>query len=718
MAKQRRMGFFHSLRLLLMGMFSRVVRRTFFRSALLLFVLFFVTPLVVLNVLGTGPTGNRLLEMAAGEIFNNDVADATWDRSSTTVTGPGLSLAGVITYHNIAVKRRVPLKLANGSTADYTAFKVPLLIVRYDLKKLPSSPITGVECPEQGELYFHVEKGRWLDADIFKPGTGEEAAFPQLPSFIVRKALVHVRADSVLRPPEELKPPAPGGPVPWYDFIVSDLALLPQPGNPDIFELQGRGKGAPFGAFDVAGTVARDGSRTEILFAQRGMRLDESFVSALSIEVRRIYDQFQIEGVADISCRVVIPQKRALEFNADIDITQGRLCFVGFPLAVSPASARLHVHNNKVTIESIRGRRGPGQVFVSGEVSNIGEIGETLVVSVDIKDLLVDEKFRLGLLDARLQPGNENPATGHPYLAEEWSPKLIPRRRGWETDAEWRRRQGYPEWPGKELTAGGVVYPLIDEVLPFIARSFMPIGFCNFRLEQREVWKGGEEAFKLPDGRTRMKRITDRDQKWFVYVRDASACYVGLPERGDAGFPIPIFRGYGVVEGTVKSGTPSTFVVRGYTQEELARIPEAEERGMRPSTYLTSERQKPGQKVMLRATWRDPEDLGDPDLILNVTTDGIVIDDDLKSALPKAIRDVVATFDPSGRADVESADVRIIPAKDYIDYVFNIRAKGVLARYQFEGATRPVEISEIDGNLRINNVAGTVEVSSLRGRLA
>jgi hypothetical protein len=215
-----------------------------------------------------------------------------------------------------------------------------------------------------------------------------------------------------------------------------------------------------------------------------------------------------------------------------------------------------------------------------------------------------------------------------------------------------------------------------------------------------------------------MKRITDKDQKWFVYVRDASACYVGLPEQGDAGFPIPIFRGYGVVEGTVKTGTPSTFVVRGYTQEELTRIPEAEERGMRPSSYLTTERQKPGQKVLLRATYRDPHELGDPDLILNVMTDGVVIDDDLRNALPEGIRKVVATFDPTGRADVESADVRIIPAKDYIDYVFNVRAKGILAKYQFEGATRPVEVSEIDGNLRINNVAGTVEVSNLRGRLA
>ena len=154
------MGFVHSLRLLLMGMFSRVVRRTFFRSAFLLFLLFIVAPLVILNALGTGPTGNKLLKIASGEIFNNEVADVTWDEASTTVSGPGLSLAGVITYHNIAVKRRTPLKLAGGATVDYTVFRVPELIVRYDLKKLPSSPITGVECPQQGELYFNVEHGR------------------------------------------------------------------------------------------------------------------------------------------------------------------------------------------------------------------------------------------------------------------------------------------------------------------------------------------------------------------------------------------------------------------------------------------------------------------------------------------------------------------------------------------------------------------------------
>lgn len=711
-------GFFLTLRMLLAGMFSRVVRRTFFRSAFLLFLLFVVTPVTVANVLATTRTGNWLLRRAAGEVFNTQSFNITWDEASTRVSGPGISLAGAVTYRNINVKRKEPLLLSEGRSADYTVLHVPEIVVTYDLKRLPASPIVSVACPEPAEMFFHVEKGRWLDGDLFKPGSAETTKLPELPALILRRVQVHVRADYVLRPPEELKAVPAGGALPWYDFVVSDLALLPLPGNPDVFELSGMGAGDPFGTFAVAGQVMRDGSRAEIMFAQQGMKLDERLVSALSVDVRRIYDQFQIEGVSNISCKLVIPQGKPLEFNADIEIDQGRLCFVGFPLAVSPASARLHVHNRKVTIESIRGQRGPASVFVTGAVSNIGEVGETVQVNVDIRDLLVDESFRLALLDARLQPGNENPATGLPWLSDEWKPELIPPRKSWESDLEWRRRQGFPEWPGKALTAGGVVYPALDEVLPFVARAFTPVGYCNFRFETRDVWKGGEEAIKLPDGRTRMRRITDRDQKWFVYIRDASACYVGLPERGDFGFPIPIFKGYGVVEGTVKSGTPSTFVVRGYTQEELARIPEAEERGMRPSTYLTSERLRPGQKVLLRATWRDPHGIGDPDLILNVTTDGIVLDDDLKAALPPAIRNVVSTFDPSGRADVESADVRIIPAKDYIDYVFNIRAKGVLARYQFEGASRPVEIADVEGTLRINNVTGTVEISSMRGRLA
>lgn len=714
----RNTGFFLTLRMLLAGMFSRVVRRTFFRSAFLLILLFVVAPVSIANVLATSKTGNWLLRRATSEVFNTQSFNISWDESNTRVTGPGISLSGTVTYHNISVRRKAPLLLAEGKSADYTVLHVPEIVVSYDLKRLPASPIVGVSCPKPAELFFHVEKGRWLDGDMFIPGSAAGDELPQLPAFILRRAVVHVRADSVLRPPEELKPVPESGALPWYDFVVSDLALLPSPGNADVYELSGVGAGDPFGTFAVAGQVMRDGSRAEIMFAQQGMKLDERLVTALSVDVRRIYDQFQIEGVSNISCKLVIPQGKPLEFNADIEISQGRLCFVGFPLAVSPASARLHVHNNKVTIEAIRGQRGPASVFVSGAVSSIGEVGETVQINVDIRDLLVDESFRLALLEARLQPGNENPATGVAYKAEEWRPDLIPPRKSWETDLDWRRRQGFPEWPGKALTAGGVVYPALDEVLPFVARAFTPVGFCNFQFSTREVWKGGEEAIKLPDGRTRMKRITDRDQKWFVFIRDASACYVGLPERGDTGFPIPIFKGYGVVEGTVKSGTPSTFVVRGYTQEELARIPEAEERGMRPSSYLTSERQRPGQKVMLRATYRDPEQVGDPDLVLNVTTDGIVLDDDLKSALPPAIRNVVSTFEPSGRADVESADVRIIPSRDYIDYMFNIRAKGVLARYQFEGASRPVEVADLEGTLRINNITGTVEVSSVRGRLA
>ena len=714
----RRNSLFHTLRLLTTSVFTRTVRRGFFRLVLLAFLVFILAPMVALNVLANQRTGNWILKQAVGELFNQDACDVTWDESRTTVTGPGLSLVGRVTYYNISIKRKSPLVMLNGKTLEYSFVNLPELTVSYDLKRLPALPLSSVEVPQQALFHFNVQDGRWLDADLFKSGSGGESEIPALPQFIVRDAKVRVRANAVLRAPEELPSSSEGIKPEWYDFVLSDLSLLPSPANAEIYLLDGRAAGMPFGTFSVAGSVARDGSRTEVLFAQLGLRLDDALVNSLSIEVRRIYDQFQIKGIADIYCRLVIPQGRPLEFNADINIKQGRLCFVGFPLAVTPATARLHVHNNTVKIESILGWRDSAKVFVSGQVSQIGQVGETLQISVDIRDLLIDEKFRVGLLEARLQPGNENPATGLPYLVDQWRPELIPGRLSWETDEDWVRRQGYPEWPGQPLTAGGVVYPNLDEVLPFVARSFMPTGFCNFKFETREVWKGGQESIKLPDGRMTTKRITDREQKWFVYVRDASACYLGLPELGEGGFPIPIFRGYGVVEGTVKTGTSSKFLVRGYLQDELLRIPEAEERGMRPSQYLTAERAKPGQRIMLRATYTDPQELGDPDLILNITSDGIDIDDEFKSALPEGIRKVVDLFQPKGRADVESAEVRIIPARDWVNYQFLIKAKSIVARYQFEGASRPVELTDVEGNLAINSLTGVVQVSGLRGRIA
>src|SRR5688572_4285420 len=105
MAQKRRIGFIHSLRLLLTGMFSRAVRRTFFRSAFLLFILLIVLPFVLINVFANRATGNWLLSKAADEIFNRSIANVTWDESRTTVTGPGLSLAGTVTYYDISVER-------------------------------------------------------------------------------------------------------------------------------------------------------------------------------------------------------------------------------------------------------------------------------------------------------------------------------------------------------------------------------------------------------------------------------------------------------------------------------------------------------------------------------------------------------------------------------------------------------------------------------------
>lgn len=693
MAKPRKSG----LRVLISGFVGRFVRRGFFRLVLLVFLVGVVLPFVTLQAAANRGSANSLLEEVVAQVFDTSVARVTWDKERTTVTGPDLALTGRISYYNVRVGRQA------GSTPhparaplEYDFVTLPRVDIAFDLKRLPALPVTQIEVPEGLTLYFNIHKGTWLDQSLFRTGEGE-AAPPTLPGIILRgDARVFVRADGILVPPESL----PGG-ADWYDFKLEDLGLVPGV-LADSYRITGRVSSDRFGEFDLGGAVSRDTERVSVQFqSSKPLKLDREYAQVLAPDVRRTVEQFSIVAPrTTLRGQLLIEPRKDLQFSADVRAEGGSVCFVGFPLKVEDVTADIQVRNNNITVDAI-GKRGSAEVRVNANVSSIGSSTELLRLGVNIRDLLVDEDFRLALLDARLQPNNMNYETGQPWPPEQFDPRTMSISRG------------YPDWEGPPPWEGGLLYPDLDEVFPFVARAFCPLGLADFELQLTSEVRG-------IDPLTGRRRV-DESMNWKVYIRDATACFIGLPEQGP-GFPIPLHGVYGVVEGTTAPNRPGTYEVRGYTQEELERLPAESMEGNAAHNKegLTGTLENSGEQVWVHALYRDDRSAGaQPRLTLAIKTEGVDFNDSILERMPENVREVVEPFAPSGKVDIQRAQLTILPLGDEeVDFNFVLTARSVAAQYQFEGAPEAARFREVSGTLTVRRLNGLVELNNMRGLLA
>lgn len=689
------------LRQLVVGVIGRVIRRSFFRLVLLFFLLL-VAVYLLLVVLANRGNANRLLGTVSAEIIDPGQGELTWDQELTEISGPSLAGTGEITYHNVAVRRK------GGVTAHpergplkYDFLHIPQIKLSYDLKRLPGLPVSRVEFPSGLTLHFNIHDGAWLDADMFKSGGGEGAA-PALPELVVRgTATVMLRADGILVPPETL--PDDAGAADWYRFTLEDLRLLPSLAASDEYTLDGVASGKRFGTFLLGGSVKRDGTSTRVLFRTgKSITFNREFVSILAPEVRKAVDQFQVEATADISGSVDIVPGAPVQFSADVDATQGSLCFVGFPVAVSDASAAVRIRNNALSVVA-QGRRDGAAVSVTVSAQDVGGPFELLTVNVGVRDLLVDEKFRKALLPARLQPANARDwLTGEPWSEEDWARR--------ERDPE--MAPGYPEWPGNPTWDGGLIFPDVDPVLPFICRAFTPMGLANFELTLRSEAKG-----RTPEG----QRTVEQDLQWKVFIRKATACYTGLPENSGDGFPIPLHECYGVVEGVNRTGQGGRYTVRGYSKEELTALGTDAAQGMDEfeKDGLTGVLTSSGERVWVRAIYMDQSaETRNPQLRLDLKSRGVDFNTDFRRRLPENVRNVVSQFAPEGKVDIQAATIEMRPDQPQtLVYDFNLTAGSVAAEYRFEDAREPMRFREIAGSLRVESKGNRVRLSSIRGKL-
>ena len=684
---------------------GRVIRRGFFRIMLILFLLAVVLPFVALQALGNQSTGNRLMHEVVSIVFDPVHAEVTWDEDLTEFKGPSITLTGSITYHNLRIRRRTgATPHPRGEPLDYEFLYVPKVEIEYDLKRLPDLPITTVRLEDGLVLHFNIHKGTWIDNDLFRATDGVGGT-PTLPQIITQgECSVRLRADGILEPPEHLANNE------WYDMKVTELGLLPNPAKESEFVITGNLSSDRFGKFVLGGTIERKAQHVDVLFrTAQPIAFNRDYAAVLDVAVRDTVEQFQITATATVEGKLEIEPGSDLQFSAKVAAYDGSICFIGFPLAVGDVSADINVRDNNITVDAI-GRRGGANVRVYAQVDAIGSSNEILRVDVDVRNLLVDEKFRLALLPARLQPENiRDWDTGMPYTEEDWDPL---EHVTWDDRRE-KWNDGFPDWKGPPPWRGGSLYPSIDDVLPFICRAFTPIGLADFQLRLNQEMKGRDPV----TGKSRL----DADMHWKVFIHDATAAYVGLPEAPGASFPIPINGAYGVVEGITSPAVPGRYIVRGYTNEELVMLGLDTSRNFvaHENRGLTGTLNAESERLWVYAIYDEPRTPGGQAVLrLEFQSEGVDFTEDMKSRLPENIREVIAPFAPTGRVDIQRASVIVRPTGDEdVQYDFTLTARNIAAQYHFPNAPQPARFREVSGTIRIDGATNRVELSNLSGRL-
>ncbi|MHC4841844.1 MAG: AsmA family protein, partial [Planctomycetota bacterium] len=276
----------------------------------------------------------------------------------------------------------------------------------------------------------------------------------------------------------------------------------------------------------------------------------------------------------------------------------------------------------------------------------------------------------------------------------------------------------FSDWKGEPLWNGGLIYPEVPSILPFICRSFTPMGIADFELS----------LYEAPGGYDPVTKETKKDTTlgFKVFMRDVVTSYTGLPETDGDGFALPLHNAYGVVEGRQSPGQPDQYTVRGYTEEELASL------GLRDTGDMAAHREglvgtltNESERVFVKVVYTAPDVGHDPSLTINIATEGLDFDEHILDRLPDNVQPIVRDFAPKGAVDIDRARISLNPepeeGKDSeLSIRFTLGSKALAGQYHFKGAPEPAKFKEVAGTIDIKaNEDGEVSVklTSIKGKI-
>lgn len=166
---------------------------------------------------------------------------------------------------------------------------------------------------------------------------------------------------------------------------------------------------------EVTGQSAEQPKHDLIIIA-RDVPLDAELGAALPVKQRRLYNQFDMNGLGDAEVKVFTPEQgqELANFIADVTLKDTTLRSKELPLAISGISAKAVCTPDVVRIEDFNGQYGEGLVSVTGQIWPSEEANEPAYCltlraeEVELYDDLVDLlPTPVAKIVSELQPGGK-----------------------------------------------------------------------------------------------------------------------------------------------------------------------------------------------------------------------------------------------------------------------------------------------------------------------
>jgi hypothetical protein len=108
----------------------------------------------------------------------------------------------------------------------------------------------------------------------------------------------------------------------------------------------------------------------DVSISAKDVPLDSELASALPEKQRSVYEQFDMNGLADAEIKVFTlePNAGPTSFTADVSVTKTSLKLQQLPLVVNDISARAVVGPNSIILEDFRGNYDQGTVSLTGRI--------------------------------------------------------------------------------------------------------------------------------------------------------------------------------------------------------------------------------------------------------------------------------------------------------------------------------------------------------------
>jgi hypothetical protein len=143
----------------------------------------------------------------------------------------------------------------------------------------------------------------------------------------------------------------------------------------------------------VTGVIdLRPPGQHDVTISGRNLRLDAEMRSALPRDYQDVWDCFGPAGTAGAAVRVQQvgrgkPEQVQLTLSMD-----GRtsMCYQGFPYRLEELTGELRVNGGTVTVDSVRGRRGPMRCTIDGVVGGLGSQPSRTDLKIEATDLPLD----------------------------------------------------------------------------------------------------------------------------------------------------------------------------------------------------------------------------------------------------------------------------------------------------------------------------------------